>query len=311
MNNKTLFLLFLVLLGIWGLSKRNSDKEDPSFKTVLIDIDTAAVSTINLYPKSDNQQEITLQKQNGYWIATQGSVTTKAKPAMVQAILDHIHLIKTKHVAAKKQEKWKSYEVAETNGSRIKVYAGSELLEDFIVGRSSFNEQTKQALSFVRLTNGKEVYAVDGFLSKTLGQGFEAFRNKEFLSISPKDITQITLSHSDKATQAFALINGQWQKEEMPIDPNLMTNYLNGIQNLVATKFADNLDETQLQQYFHKKINIIVKNINEAIDITCYRDVPNSTEVFVLQSSQNKGTYFSCDGTDIFENLFTKLEILK
>jgi len=308
MKNKTLFILFLVLLGIWGLSQMNSDKRNHSFKTDLIAIDTALVTTINLYPKSDNQQEITLQKDNGSWIATQGSVTTKAKADAVKAVLDNIRLIKTKRVTAKKQEKWKDYEVEETSGSRVKVYAGSELLEDFIVGRFNFNQQTRRGLSFVRLTNENEVYAVDGSLSRTLGQGFEAFRNKEFLSLRPKYITQIQLSNVDNSTQTFSLKNGQWQKEGAAIDSTVMTTYLNGIQNLMGTSFADNLDETQLSQHFHKKISILANNVNEAIAITCYRDVPNSKQVYVLQSSQNKGTYFSSNGTDFFENLFTNLE---
>jgi len=308
MNNKTLFILFLVLLGLWGLSQMNSDKRNRSFKTDLISIDTAQVTAINLYPKSDNQQEITLQKQDGRWFATQGSVTTKAKADAVKAVLDNIRLIKTKRVTAKKQEKWKAYEVTKSSGSRVKVYAGSELLEDFIVGRFSFDQQTKQGLSFVRLTNENEVYAVDGFLSKTLRQGFEAFRNKEFLSLTAKDITQITLRNADNTTQTFSLTNGQWLKEGLVIDSATMATYLNGIQNLLGTSFADNLDETQLSQYFHTKISILANTISEPIDLTCYRDVPNSKQVYVLQSSQNKGTYFSSDGTDFFEQLFTELE---
>ena len=308
MNKKTLFILFLVLLGIWGLSQMNSEKRNRSFKTNLISIDTAQVTAINLYPKVDNQQEITLQKENGSWFATQGSVTTKAKTGIVKVVLDNIHLIKTKRVTAKKQEKWKEYEVGETNGSRVKVYAGSELLEDFIVGRFSFNQQTRQGLSFVRLTHENEVYEVDGFLSKTLGQGFETFRNKAFLSLTPKDVTQIKLTNTDNSTQIFSLNNGQWQKEGVAIDPTAMAVYLNSIQNLSGTKFADNLDETQLKQYFYKEISILANNGSEAIAITCYRAVPNSTQVFVLQSSQNKGTYFSSDGTDFFEQLFMKLE---
>ena len=124
MNNKILLLIFVGLLVVWGLSQMNSGKRDRSFKTDLIQIDTASVTTINLYPKTDEQKEITLSKENGTWIATQGMVTTKANQSAVQSLLGNLNLIKTKRVAAKKQEKWKDYEVEATSGSRVKVYAG-------------------------------------------------------------------------------------------------------------------------------------------------------------------------------------------
>ena len=113
MNNKTLLIIFVALLAAWGLSQMNSDKRNRSFKTDLIQIDTASVTTINLYPKSDEQQEITLSKENGIWVATQGAVTTQANQSAVQSLLGNLQLIKTKRVAAKNPDKWKDYEVEE------------------------------------------------------------------------------------------------------------------------------------------------------------------------------------------------------
>ena len=193
------------MLAAWGLSQMNAGKRSRSFKTDLIQIDTASVTTINLYPKSDEQKEITLSKENGIWVAMQGTVTTKANQSAVHSLLSNLQLIKTKRVAAKKPDKWKDYEVEETNGSRVKVYAGSQLLEDFIVGRFSFNQQTRSGLSFVRLTNADEVYAVDGFLSMTMSQGFNSYRIKDFLTLNKDNITGISLTNNDGSVTTFNL----------------------------------------------------------------------------------------------------------
>ena len=126
-------------------------------------MDTAKVTAIQVYPKNGNHEEISLKKENNFWAVSKGNVTTKANANAVNSILKNLVLIKTKRVAAKSPEKWVNYEVEETSGSRIKVYAGDKLLEDFIVGRFSFDQQSRQSISYVRLTNGDEVYAVDGF----------------------------------------------------------------------------------------------------------------------------------------------------
>jgi len=309
MNNKTLLIIFVALLAAWGLSQMNSGKRNRSFKTDLIQIDTASVTTINLYPKSDAQKEITLSKENGIWVATQGTVTTKANQGAVHALLGNLNLIKTKRVAAKKQEKWKDYEVGESSGSRVKVFAGSQLLEDFIVGRFSFNQQTRSGLSFVRLTNENEVYAVDGFLSMTMSQGFSSYRMKDFLKLNTTDITSLALTNNDGSVQQFSALNGQWTKEGNPIDSTTMATYLSGIQNTFGNDFVDGLEEGTLSTQLFKTLTITGNNLTAPISVNCYRDI-NREKPYLMRSSQNKDAIFESGTDGIFEKVFTALEAL-
>ena len=309
MNNKTLLIIFVALLAAWGLSQMNSGKRNRSFNTDLIKIDTAAVTTINLYPKSDEQKEITLSKESGTWIATQGTVTTKANQSAVQSLLGNMTMIKTKRVAAKKQEKWKDYEVEEATGSRVKVFAGSELLEDFIVGRFSLNQQTRSGLSFVRLTEADEVYAIDGFLSMTMSQGFNSYRIKEFLQVNKDDLTGLQLTNNDGSTISFSALNGQWSKEGVAIDSTTMATYLNAIQSTFGSDFVDGLDEGTLSSQLYKTLTITGNNMTGPISVNCYRDI-NREKPYLLRSSQNKDAVFESGEDGIFEKIFTKLEEL-
>lgn len=309
MNNKTLLIIFVALLAAWGLSQMNSGKRNRSFKTDLIQIDTASITTINLYPKSDEQKEITLSKENGMWVATQGTVTTKANQSAIKALIGNLGLIKTKRIAAKKQEKWKDYEVEETSGSRVKVFAGSQLLEDFIVGRFSFNQQTRSGLSFVRLTNEDEVYAVDGFLSMTMSQGFDSYRVKEFIKLNTGDITSLTLTNNDGTVRQFSAINGQWTKEGNPIDSTTMATYLTGIQNTFGGNFVDGLEEGTLSSQLFKTLTIAGNNLVSSISVNCYRDI-NREKPYLMRSSQNKDAVFESGEDGIYEKVFTKLETL-
>ncbi len=309
MNNKTLLIIFVALLAAWGLSQMNSGKRNRSFNTDLIKIDTAAVTTINLYPKSDEQKEITLSKENGIWVATQGPVTTKANQSAVQSLLGNLNLIKTKRVAAKKPEKWKDYEVGETTGSRVKVFAGSELVEDFIVGRFSFNQQTRSGLSFVRLTQADEVYAIDGFLSMTMSQGFNSYRIKEFLKLNTADITGLSLTNNDGTKTTLTVLNGQWSKEGITIDSTTMSTYLTGIQSTFGNDFVDGLEEGTLSSQLYKTLTITGNNLTEPISINCYRDI-NREKPYLLRSSQNKDALFESGEEGIYDKIFSQLEAI-
>ena len=305
MNNKKLLLIFLGLLGIYLISQYGFKPKTRSFKTELIQIDTTNVNSIFLYPKNDNHEEIILKKEGTDWIASQGNITTKANQGAITSLLKSLSLIQTKRVAAKNAEKWKDYEVEESNGSRIKVYADSELLEDFIVGRFNFNQQTRQGISYVRLTNEKEVYAVDGFLSMTMGQGFDAYRNRQLLAIKPADITHISID-TEGLTETYSKIGNEWSSNGNPIDSAQMATYLNGLQYLSGSEFVDDFDELQANSLRYQTVSLEGNNMSEPVLVTVYRDT-SRTPPFIIQSSINSDSYFSSDENGIYEKLFTKL----
>ena len=305
MKNKTLLLIFLSLLAVFLITQFAFEKKTRSFKTELIQLDTASISSILIYPKSDNQEEMSLKKEGETWILSKGNVTTTANSGSVASLLRNLALIKTKRVASKSQEKWMDYEVEDGNGTRIKVYSGSTLLEDFIVGRFNFNQQTRQGISYVRLANGDEVYAVDGFLSMTMGQGFNAYRNNSISKINKDQVSQIAINTLG-TTEVIQKAQNGWSLNGTLIDSTQMANYLTGLQSLNGATFVDDFDELQAQSLLYKTLSLEGDNM-EPVIIKTYRDT-SRTEAFVIQSSQNKDTYFSSDETGIYAKLFSELK---
>ncbi len=306
MNNKKLLLVFLGLLGIFLVSQFGFKQKTRSFKTELIQIDTATISSIRLYPKGNNQEEIILKKEGATWIATKGNITTKANRGAITSLLKNLALIQTKRVAAKNSEKWKDYEVEEGSGNRVKVYAGSKLLEDFIVGRFHFNQQTRQGISYVRLASENEVYAVEGFLSMTMGQGFDSYRNRQILTIKPTDITQISIN-SQGIVQTYSKLGNTWSSDGTPIDSTQMATYLNGIQYLTGSDFIDDFNVSQATSQRYKTLSLEGNNIGEPILVTAYRDTTR-TPPYIIHSSINSDGYFSSDENGVYEKLFKKLD---
>ena len=307
MKNKTLLLIFLILLSVFLISQYAFERKTRSFKTALIQVDTAAITSIRLYPKSDNQKEILLKKENDFWVATQDNVTTEANAGAINALLRNLALIKTKRVAAKKAEKWSEYEMEEGKGSRVKVYKGDKLLEDFTVGRFNFNQQTRSGTSYVRLEEGDEVYAIDGFLSMTIGQGFESYRNKDFLNINKEQINKIAFSSNGIAT-SFLKEGDYWMKDGIKMDSTLMSDYLSDIQSIVGTTFVDDFEETQNRQLLFNTLSLEGTGITTPIIIKAFRDTTRA-EPYILQSSQNQNSYFASGEDGLYGRLFNKFAL--
>ena len=305
MKNKTLLLIFLLFLIGFLASQFIFEQKKRIFKTALIQLDTTAITTILLYPKSDHQKEILLKKEQEFWVISRGNVTNKANPASVSAILKNLSLIQTKQVATQSQEEWGAYGVEEKNGNRIKVYAGAQLLEEFIVGRYKGNQQTKAGISYLRLAGEEEVYAVDGLLSRIMGQGFEAYRNKIILNTHPRDLTQITINTLDSLeTTTILQKNGAvWTQDNGPIDSTTLVNYLYGLQQINGNTFADDFEDLQSNDKLFKTLTIAGNNLTPPILIKAFKDTTRIPP-FVIQSSLNPDNYFESEEYGIVEQLF-------
>lgn len=318
MNNKTLFVILVLLLAVYGLSQMFSGKKQRSFKTELIQVDTSQVSSINLYPKAEKGAEIILKREGSSWIASKDNVNTKAVKNVVDALLKELVLIKTTRVAAKKKEKWTEYEVEESNGTRVKIYQDDKLLEDFIVGRINFRQRAQQpgmppqmggqqgisATTFVRLDGEEEVYAVEGFLGMTFNRDFDAFRNKQIIKMTPEqEVTSFSLEGIEAKTFTKTPNNWLLNDTNSAIDTVKLDNYLNAIRNISGTEFANSFDDTRKNDIIVNKIKLKGNNIGQAIEVTAYYDT-TQVKPFIIHSTYNPDAYFASDSSGIYAKIF-------
>lgn len=304
MNIRKLSLLFIILLGVWSTIEYTGTKTIQNFETDLIRIDTAKVSIIKIEPNDKKKAAITLQRNiNAQWLATKETVTVVANKRAIDTVLNHIQLIQTKEVAARKKEKWSNFEVDKTNGTRIKIYSENKLIEEFLVGSYHFNQETKEELSFVRIKGEEEVYAIDGLLSKYLRQEFNAYRNKRLLKINQENITAISLTNQNREVQSFIKNNDQWTKDSLVIDPTLIRNYLLDIEVVNGNNFVDEIDPITYSIPKYRTLLISRENMPQPIIITCYRDEAKKPP-YIIHSSENPESYFKSEESDLFQKIF-------
>ena len=302
MNNRTLSIIFFALLGVYLLTRLFSGKQERTFRTELLQVDTSLVNKIELYPKTADGQTVSLSKANGQWTVTDGNITAGAVTSSVQSLLNQMVFLKAKRVVAKSEDKWKDYEVELTNGSRVKAYQDGNVLADFVVGRFNFNQQTRTAISYVRLTEEPEVYSVDGFLSMTFGQDINAFRNKQILKLGANEqVTGLQLQ-AGEALASFQNTNGAWLlNSEQTVDSTEMANYLNGLKFVAGSTFADGFTPSGSPAQ-----SLRIDAGMAPVTINAYRDTRGESD-FIIQSSQFPEALFASDSSGIYSRLFTNL----
>lgn len=301
MDNKILGIIFLALLALYLLTRVFSRQPEKTFRSELVQVDTALVDKIELYPKAEAGQTVTLERNGGQWVVTDGNITAPAISNAVASVLGQLHLMKAKRVVAKKEEKWKDYEVDEGSGARVKAYVGGEAVADFMVGRFNFNQQARTALSYVRLTEEEEVYAVDGFLSMTFGQDIDAFRNKQILKLdNGEEVSALQLQTNGNAIN-FQKDGTTWTYNGTALDSTKIAGYLSGLRYVAGNTFADGFSPVGTPEQ-----SLLVQTGTKQITVNAYRYAAGEQD-FAIQSSQYPEAYFASDSSGIYSRLFGDL----
>jgi len=299
MNNKWLGLILIFLIGIFIGSKLLKKNNDRSFESDFIQVDTAQLDKIIVHPKDVSGTEFSLTKIDDEWNVSQGEINTLAMGSKVNALMSTIAGIKATRVVAKSPDKWGTYDVDEEKGQRIELFENGKKTDEIILGRFDFNQQTRSAKSYIRHLDDDNVYVVDGFLSMTLGQAYDAYRNKIILNATAKNINSIDMTYGIDKIQLRK--ENYWvSASNQVVDSLVMDEYINTIANINGKNIIDN---PQLSDQPAATLKVGQSN-GQTTTISAF--IGAETD-FVLNSSSNPNTYFSSDSTGVYARIFNDL----
>jgi hypothetical protein len=176
LSTRTLLILMAILAAVvWFTYFNDSNQDDSTFRTVFMELDTTALTAIQLYPKAQNGEEISFTNKGDHWELTDGKVTTQADSQTVQGLIREFANLKSQSLAANSKDQWEAFQVGDTSATRVKLVTPGKTY-DVMVGKFGYNEQSRNGLTYVRMYDEDEVYTVSGFLSFTVNQVFNAWR---------------------------------------------------------------------------------------------------------------------------------------
>ena len=299
LNNKTLGIAFVALLLIYFASKYIGGNKERSFDPQILNIDTSQISRIAIDPANE-EAPFTLERTGSAWTLTRGSQQFGATVTSVSSLMSSLQSVKAERVVSKNAARYRDYSVDDTTGTRIEMFAGSKKLGDVIIGRFNFNQATRSGISYIRLKEEPAVYSVDGFLSMSLSQGPDNYRNKQITSVNSDDVTRVTLE--DMGSQkTYSSIGTSWQDESgNPIDSAKMVSYLNNIKSVMGSSFVEN---TSIQM--GSKVNTLRiegNNMPAPLEVNVYLSQDTSHH-FVVHSNSNEEGYFFSDSSGVYNRL--------
>ncbi len=292
MKNNTVKLLGIlgVLVVVYLIMTFTGDKSrSKSFRTELVNIDTAKVTRIVVESPTEST-EVTKLDNNSWQVALTDGSSKPAVPSVVTNLLTSLQGIKPTRIVARTESKWKDYTVDST-GTRVKVYEGNKNTLDLIIGRFGVEGQ-QQFYTHVRLAEDKDVYVANNFMGISVAKSANQFRNGNLLRLKQDSLTQVSFNYPDSA---FTLVNegNSWVSSEFETDSANVATYLQDLSYLNSKNFAvgNGLGTPDLN------VTYSFKNQPE-IQISAFSKDGN----WILQSSENTGEFFNDQA--IFEKVF-------
>ncbi|MEJ2614146.1 MAG: DUF4340 domain-containing protein [Ignavibacteriaceae bacterium] len=287
-SSKALAVIFVVLLVLSAVYIYfDSSREERSFRTDIVNIDTAKVTSISIYPKANNHKEIKIFKEGNNWeVQLTNNNTVPAENSKITNLIYQLSKIKANSVAAQDESKWSEFKV-DTSGTRVKIFEGKDNTLDIVIGKFAYH-QPRTMMTYVRVKGDKNVYETNGFLEFSFNQKPDYFRDNTIVNDDMSHWKRLTFTYpADSSFQLIKDSTNHWNINKLKIDSSKTAIFLRTLSHLTGSEFADNPDESLLSRAAYTLT--IESSALGAITISAYID---STK-YLIHSSQNPDAYFN------------------
>lgn len=298
----------MIVAGLYVLVKLYQYKfTDNTLVVNIVNIDTSKVTKLLLYPVSEKRNEIKFFKEGKDWKINKGKITAEPEANTVQSLLAMLVETKTQRLASRETSKWGEYNLTDTTATRVKVYEGSKLSLDLLIGKFSYQQNENPyakmyggggtGTTYVRLADADEVYAIDGFLSFSLNRQFNTFRNQVLARFDRPGVNKITFRYPGDSSFMVTLADKQWMIGRQKADSAKVAGYLNSLAYKNASSFDDNFAPSLNPQC---QVTVEGKDI-KTVTIDAYIRDKND---YILNSNQNSKSWFSSSYKGLYSEVF-------
>ncbi len=315
-KNRNLIIIFILLAGLLVLTcVFKTRKYERTLKTDLVQIDTAGIDQILLYPKSENQEEIKFLRKGDYWSVSKSGVTAETQIFSIRNIFSELINMKAEQLVARNRERWPEFHVDDSLGTRVILKEGKKTRLDIMIGRfnyqpapggygGAYGQNQGRGLTYVRLTGEDEVYIVEGFLAMSFNQPFNNWRDQTLLLSDRSSITRVSYEYPMDSGFVLVLQDSLWMIDGVETDSARTAQLLGALSRKSLSAFADDFSPLNAPEF---QLRIEGNNM-QAISVLAYR---RSADQYIINSSLNPDSYFSSAADGVFKEIFlTKAELL-
>ncbi|MFC2100243.1 DUF4340 domain-containing protein [Bacteroidota bacterium] len=302
-GSRTLWIVLIVLLAILVITQiRDKKRGERTFKSEFFELDTALITSFEFYPLSQPDKKISFNKTVNTWELSEKEKKFTPDPAGVRSIIQSLATLKPERVVATETSKWLEYQVDDSTGIQLTVKQGEQIMASLIIGKFSFQQNSRKTTSYVRLQDDNNVYAVDGMLRMVFSPDINNYRNRMLAKLNIGDISSLTFNYPGDSSFIIKKQDAFWFVNESQADSTEVQNYLNQIAFLSSGDFID-----EANQYLSAPIySLVVQGNNmNPLEIRAYE--ADSINKYFITSSFNRDAIFSGGKSNLYSNIFVPL----
>ncbi len=304
LSNKTLIIVFVVLLAIVVIFMiHDSEQGERSFRSTLVNIDTAKVTSIDIYPTATKHKVVRIFKNGKEWKVTLADKKNALVPgSKMQEMFIQLLSFKPIGVAAQKRDKWHEFQVDST-GTRIKVYEGSNKALDMTIGKFTYHQPRSMA-TYVRVAGDNNVYEVTGFMSYEFNHNANYYRDDRVISDNPANWNKLSFTYPADSSFQLVKVKNKWEINGKQADSANVAKYFNSISHITDPNFIDNPGSSLLSK---SKYTLTIQTSSlGAITVSAFED----TSAIAINSTQFPNTYFDGKKADFWKRIYVGKEKL-
>jgi hypothetical protein len=309
-----LAILLVLAVAVVLILRMDARKQQGSVVRQLVNADISKTTHVVIIPEGMPENAITIQKEDGGWMVGAGGESFRANHELLDQMFMVMSPMVPRQLVSRNPDNWNEYEVSDELGTRVKVYQGKKLSDEFIVGGYQLQQQMIQGQqrpsvsTYVRLAGQEDVYTVSGFLTSVFPGRLKQYRDQTVLNNPKDDVLKIGVEGPDNNFNYELEREGAaWLLNGMPADSTSINFYLDAVSMVHSDAFVEEEAEGWLSIPSHKLI--IERKTAGPIEVTAYP--ADTTHRFFITSSQNPGAVFSGSEKELFETIFFGQDFFK
>lgn len=302
MKTRTLLFIFFACLVLFGVTRLLRGHRQSSYDPKISAVDSAKVDRIKFISAGPKSEEFELKKTGDTWEAIQGEKKIVAPARNVNGVISQLQDLNAQMLLTKDPSKYSEYEISDLQASRVEVWEGNKQVADLLIGGFKFDQAARSASSYVRVAKKPEVYLVDGFVSMSLKQHFDQYRDKKLIKVAADDLTKVEWMNAAGKTQALEKNGASWNYAGVEAkDSTKVETYLTGLANVQGAEFSELSSASGLTLL--EKISLYGNNMTEPTVISTYAN-QDAAKPFLINSTADPDGFFLSDSSGIYKQIF-------
>ena len=290
-KNRTLVLgvILVIVLALYLVLSYSGDHEK-NFRTNLPVVDTATTNKV-LIISSETEKPVQLTKQNGQWMVTENDRQYLANKSIVKSLIAGLSGAPVVSVAATSPDEWEKFKATDDLGTRVQFEKNGKKYLDILIGKFDYIQQKEQnpytrqpqgeMLTYVRVNDGDEVYAIEGSLGLGMGKTADKYRSRVLLKADKNAVNKLQFNYIGGNNFSLTKENNQWKFDDGAVaDSATMVKYLNILHYLSGRTLAE---EDPEKQPLYAELKVI-SNEKDTVNLWVYTA---DTATSIILSSKN------------------------